>query len=68
MPEPDKDHIDALAKQVVRDIIDHIDTMYPQMWEGTPRTARTSLRNIIYLAVTQALQEQAEDQGERGQD
>lgn len=41
-PEPD-----TIAAEVLR----HIDTMYPAMWETAPKTARTSVRNTIISQV-----------------
>ncbi len=28
-------------------VICHMDTMYPALWDGVPKTARTSVRNTI---------------------
>ena len=33
--------------EIAESIIGHIDTMYPKMWEGVPKTARMSLRNTV---------------------
>lgn len=35
------------AEMVAAEVLHHIDTMYPKMWEGVPRTARTSVRNCL---------------------
>lgn len=38
---------DAVASEV----IGHINTMYPDMWIGVPKSARVSIRNVIKRAV-----------------
>jgi len=35
------------ADFVASEVLHHIDTMYPNMWEGVAKTARTSIRNTI---------------------
>lgn len=39
------------ARSVARNAVHHVDEMYPKMWEGVPKTARTSLQNTIYNQV-----------------
>ncbi len=48
------------AEQAMRRIMDHMDTLYPAMWKAVARSARTSIRNTILLAVREAL-DQARD-------
>ena len=36
-----------LADDMSVSLMNHIDTMYPQLWENAPRTARLSIRNTI---------------------
>jgi hypothetical protein len=35
------------AELIAFNVLAHIDEMYPAMWTGVPKTARTSLRNTI---------------------
>lgn len=35
-------------------VLRHIDTMYPKMWEGVPKTARLSIRNTVINALATA--------------
>lgn len=35
------------AEMVAAEVLHHIDTMYPDMWKGVPRTARISVRNCM---------------------
>jgi hypothetical protein len=39
------------AEDIAAAVLHHIDTMYPQMWQGVPKTARISLRNTIIAKV-----------------
>lgn len=43
------------VRRIVEDVIGHIDTMYPGMWKGVPKTARTSLRGCIHNSVSAEL-------------
>ena len=43
------------ARDVAAHVIQHIDDMYPKMWEGMPKTARVSVRNTIYNRVASLL-------------
>jgi hypothetical protein len=36
-----------LADEMSVSLINHIDAMYPQLWENAPRSARLSIRNTI---------------------
>ena len=53
-----EDDVGDLASNVLC----HIDTMYPEMWEGTPSSARTSIRNTVIVSGKQLLKHS------RGQD
>ena len=44
-----------LAHQAAGEIIHHIDTMYPVMWQGVGKCARTSIRNTAFYAVLSAI-------------
>lgn len=37
------------------ELIWHIDQMYPSMWEGVPKSARTSIKNTVYNRVISIL-------------
>ena len=39
------------ARDVAAHVIQHIDDMYPKMWDGVPKTARVSVRNTIHNRV-----------------
>jgi hypothetical protein len=39
------------AQAIAFEVLGHIDTMYPAMWNGVPKTARVSLRNTIVRAI-----------------
>lgn len=43
------------ARDVAAHVIQHIDDMYPKMWDGVPKTARVSVRNTIYNRVASLL-------------
>lgn len=43
------------AKVVAEELISHIDQMYPAMWQGVPKTARTSVKNTVYNQTLAAL-------------
>lgn len=43
------------AQRAMLNVLHHIDTMYPAMWKGVPKSARTSLRNTILKEVETAL-------------
>ena len=45
----------STAYSVAQAVIHHIDQMYPGMWQGVPKTARTSVRNTIRREVERAL-------------
>ena len=36
-----------LADELSVSLLNHIDTMYPQLWDSAPRTARLSIRNHV---------------------
>lgn len=38
---------EEVAEAVANEVIYHIDQMYPKMWEGVPKTARVSVRNVV---------------------
>ena len=40
--------VEHTAQDIATDALNHIDTMYPDMWIGVPKAARLSLRNTIY--------------------
>ena len=46
---------EELANKAAAEVINHIDTMYPAMWEGVPKSARTSVRNVVYHQVMMSL-------------
>ncbi len=39
------------ADMVAFKVMDHIDTMYPEIWENVPKIARVSIRNTIVRSV-----------------
>lgn len=45
------DVLKDLAHDVASEVLHHIDTMYPVMWQGAPQSARISVRNTIVQAV-----------------
>jgi len=45
--QEEKLSVDEKAERIRNEVIGHIDLMYPGMWEGVPKTARISLRNLI---------------------
>lgn len=47
----------AAAWDVAAHVIQHIDDMYPKMWEGVPKTAHLSVRNTIFNRVAALLVE-----------
>jgi len=47
----------ATAENVASSILHYIDTMYPLMWNGVPKSARVSVRNIISNKVRSVLSE-----------
>jgi hypothetical protein len=52
---------------VVIKVLDHIDTMYPKMWESVPKSARTSLRNTIVNSIEHELRLAAPAQCDAGE-
>ena len=40
-----------LAKDSGNEVIWYIDAMFPAMWEGVPKSARTSIKNTVYNRV-----------------
>lgn len=52
-----------LANGVAGSVLYHIDTMYPRMWSGVAKAARTSLRNTIVAEVGVALIKAREGKG-----
>lgn len=59
-PQPDprvREVIDSYARDVAGEVLAHIDTMYPALWQGVPKTARTSVRHCIVTRVQRVLQE-----------
>ena len=44
-----------IAADVAMDVLHHIDTLYPAMWDGVAKAARTSLRNTIKQSVVQRM-------------
>lgn len=44
-------YIDDAATQILH----HVDTMYPKMWNGVAKTARTSIRNVIKSQIRELL-------------
>ena len=47
----------AQGTRVARHVLQHIDAMYPQLWEGVTKNARRSLRGCIIREVMQLLQD-----------
>lgn len=43
------------AERIAEEVIGHIDTMYPKMWEGVSKNARRSLRGCIINEVRNEL-------------
>lgn len=43
----EKQSKDEFREDFAQAVLNHIDTMYPSMWDGVPKTARTSIRNFI---------------------
>jgi len=39
--------VEEKSEIIRNEIISHIDVMYPDMWKGVPKTARSSLKNLI---------------------
>jgi hypothetical protein len=50
----------AAARDVASHVLQHIDDMYPKMWEGAPKTARLSVRNTISNRVAALLAEKGQ--------
>lgn len=44
-------NVEYISEGIKNEIIHHIDRMYPKMWEGVPKSARTSLSNTLISAV-----------------
>jgi len=44
-----------IAADVAMDVLHHIDALYPAMWDGVAKAARTSLRNTIKQPVVQRM-------------
>lgn len=51
---PTADEI-QLANQAGDDLIWYIDAHFPAMWEGVPKSARTSVKSTVYLSTVSAL-------------
>lgn len=47
-PEEPEPETDDRAFDIAMSALHHIDTMYPGMWNGVPKSARLSLRNHIW--------------------
>jgi hypothetical protein len=47
------------ARSVADDLIYHIDQMYPAMWNGASKSARTSVRNNVFNSVLSLLMRDA---------
>ncbi len=47
--------IHALAEEIARDVLHHIDTMYPMLRNRMPQTALRSIRHTIVNTVDEAL-------------
>ncbi len=47
--------MNSVAEGVAIDLLYHIDAMYPAMWDGVAKAARTSLRNTIKRSVVQRM-------------
>ncbi len=47
--------MNSVAEGVAIDLLYHIDVMYPAMWDGVAKAARTSLRNTIKRSVVQCM-------------
>lgn len=50
-----RDNLEDAADSIASEVLHHIDQMYPAMWEGVPKTARTSVRNTIRQQVVRHL-------------
>lgn len=54
-PAPKRTLPTAEERQTASDagdaVIWHIDAQYPAMWDGVPKSARTSVKNTVYNAV-----------------
>src|ERR1700737_45653 len=46
---PEAQVADDTAMMMASAVLDHIDTMYPDMWKMVAKTARTSIRNTIRM-------------------
>lgn len=57
-----RDNLEDAADSVASEVLHHIDQMYPAMWEGVPKAARTSVRNTIRQQVIRYLSPNARDQ------
>lgn len=44
---PHKQLIREEAYRVAEEVIHHLDTMYPNMWDSVPKTARRSVKSFI---------------------
>lgn len=49
-----KDALPGIAEDIASDVLYHIDTMYPQLWDGLPTTARARVRITIIEKVLAA--------------
>ena len=47
--------MNSIAEDVAMDVLHHIDALYPAMWDGVAKAARTSLRNTIKQPVVQRM-------------
>jgi ribosomal protein L37E len=50
-----KEQIHDAAYHVASNVLNHIDSMYPRMWEGATQSCRTSVRNCIVNQVVSVL-------------
>jgi hypothetical protein len=50
-----------LAEDIARDVLDHLETMYPEIWKQFYHSARLSLRNTIIAKSESALEAWAQE-------
>ena len=58
---PSDDLIKKIAMEVGKEVVDHIETMYPAALDAVAKTARLSIRNTVYNSIMAAVK--AADEG-----
>ena len=52
--EADRAELHEYIDDIAVEVLHHIDTMYPKMWDGVAKGARTSIRNTIIRSAARA--------------